>query len=66
MGQRRARGQGRQDEAAHLEERHVPTRVLLGLQRSNGYWYIPVVNLARVGVEGGEEEVEICIADANA
>lgn len=66
IGQRQAVRGKAEVGAAHLEERHVPTGVLLGLQRSDGYWYIPIVNLAWVGVEGGEEEVEIRIADANA
>lgn len=51
---------------AHLVQRDVPAGVLLRLQRRDSYWYIPVVDLARVDVEGSEEDLEIRVADSNA
>lgn len=47
----------------HFEKSHIPATILDFLQRSNCYWYLPHMNFSRVGVEGEEHQVEMCIVN---
>jgi hypothetical protein len=51
---------------AHFEQGDVPARVLHLVESGDGQWNVPVLDGARIGVEGGEKKLQIHVVDANA
>lgn len=53
-------------ERAHVVECDVPRVALHRLERGDGDWHVPDVNLGRVGVEGEETEIKVDVDERNA
>ena len=54
-----------EERARDLEQRHVPAAVLHIVHRGHSDRYVPIVDLARVGVEREQHEVEIGVVKWN-